>query len=205
MSTGGEGGMVITDSEALFDRIWSFKDHGKSLKAARSSSHPPGFRWLHDSFGTNLRMTEVQAAIGRHQLTKLDQWVESRRANADLFNQAFAELEVVRLTHPPANIRHSYYKYYLFVRNEKLRDGWSRDRILDEFARAGITSLSGSCPEIYLEKAFKEQMSANQSRLPVARELGETSIMFMVHPTIEEQQMHELAGIAKSILEQAQY
>jgi dTDP-4-amino-4,6-dideoxygalactose transaminase len=204
MSTGGEGGMVVTADEALFDRIWSFKDHGKSLSTVNSKSHPPGFRWLHESFGTNLRMTEVQAAIGRHQLKKLDDWVDSRRRNATLLNDAFAGLEVVRLPLPPANIKHSYYKYYLFVRNEMLREGWSRDRILDEFAHAGITSLSGSCPEIYREKAFRGKISAEQPRLPVARELGEASIMFMVHPTIEAHQLQALAGVAKGILQQAQ-
>ena len=65
MTTGGEGGMVTTNDQGLWSVMWSFKDHGKSWEAVYERDHPPGFRWVHDSFGTNWRMTEMQAAIGR--------------------------------------------------------------------------------------------------------------------------------------------
>ena len=65
MTTGGEGGMVTTNDRALWSRVWSLKDHGKNLEAVHERAHSPGFRWVHDSFGSNWRMLEVQAAIGR--------------------------------------------------------------------------------------------------------------------------------------------
>jgi dTDP-4-amino-4,6-dideoxygalactose transaminase len=74
MTTGGEGGMVTTNDEALWRTMWSYKDHGKSYEAVYERQHPPGFRWLHESFGTNWRMLEMQAAIGRIQLKRMSDW-----------------------------------------------------------------------------------------------------------------------------------
>jgi len=147
--------MLVTDDEEIFKKCWAYKDHGKSYDAVYHREHAPGFRWLHESFGTNWRMTEIQAAIGRLQLRKLDGWVEKRREHADRFNKAFAGLPALRLTIPPAEIYHSYYKYYMFVRPEQLKSDWSRDRIMAEVSAAGVPCYSGSCSEIYLEKAFE--------------------------------------------------
>ena len=71
MTTAGEGGMVTTNSDELWNTMWSLKDHGKSYDAVYHREHAPGFRWLHESFGTNWRLTEIQSAIGRLQLRKL--------------------------------------------------------------------------------------------------------------------------------------
>ena len=154
ISTGGECGMLVTDDEEIFKKCWAYKDHGKSYDAVYHKEHAPGFRWLHESFGTNWRMTEIQSVIGRLQLQKLDKRVEARHTNAARFNEAFAALPALRLTLPPAEIYHSYYKYYMFVRPEMLKPDWSRDRIMEGVNAAGIPCYSGSCSEIYLEKAF---------------------------------------------------
>src|SRR5471030_1077730 len=66
MTTGGEGGMVTTNNPEM----WSYKDHGKSWKAVSEEKNESSFRWLHKSFGTNWRMTELQAVLGRIQLTR---------------------------------------------------------------------------------------------------------------------------------------
>jgi dTDP-4-amino-4,6-dideoxygalactose transaminase len=204
MTTGGEGGMVVTDSDALWERLWAYKDHGKSFREVNRENPEPGFRWLHESFGTNLRLTELQAALGRFQLRRLDEWVDVRRRNGALLAEAFHEIECIRVPAPPDNVRHSYYKFYAFVRPEKLANGWNRDRIIAEFSGQGIPGLSGSCPEIYLEKAFADSESVPHERLPVARALGETSIMFPVHPTLDQSHMDHLARIAASVLRRAQ-
>ncbi len=219
ISTGGEGGMLVTDNEDIFKKCWAFKDHGKSYDAVYNREHAPGFRWLHESFGTNWRMTEMQAAIGRLQLQKLDGWVESRRANAQHFNAAFADLKALRLTVPQAEIYHSYYKYYMFVRPEMLKPDWSRDRIMEEVNAAGIPCYSGSCSEIYLEKAFDAFRDANgpstlrqaqgpseaevpgpENRLPVAKELGETSLMLLVHPTLTAENIDDTARVVREVV-----
>ncbi len=204
ITTGGEGGMLLTSSSEIWEKAWAFKDHGKSHKKVFSDDQAEGFRWLHDSFGTNYRLTEFQAAIGRKQLKKLDEWVEKRRHHAAFIDQSLSQYDCLRIESPPINCYHSYYKHYVFVRPEKLATGWSRDRILKEFNKQGIPGLSGSCSEMYLEKAFDGTNSRPIKRLPVAKELGETSIQFLVHPTLTDEQMQEMLETAGKVMSLAQ-
>jgi dTDP-4-amino-4,6-dideoxygalactose transaminase len=202
MTTAGEGGMVTTNSAELWNSMWSLKDHGKSYDAVYHREHAPGFRWVHDSFGTNWRMTEVQSAVGRLQLKKLPSWVETRRRFAAVLSACFAELPGLRVTTPPEHIGHSYYKYYAFVRPDALRTGWDRDRILAAILEQGVSCFQGSCSEIYLERAFSPELRP-KNRLPVARELGETSLMFLVHPTLKLEQILLTCEVVKRVMHEA--
>jgi len=202
MSTGGEGGMLTTNDEELWKRAWSFKDHGKDHDAAHRPQTSTGFRWLHDSFGTNWRLTEMQAAIGRSLLAKLPGQLEVRRRNADILSQRFGTLPALRVTVPPPKIGHAYYKYYVFLRSEWLRDGWCRDHFQQAVVAEGIPCFSGSCSEIYLEKAFPQDMRPAH-RLQVARQLGETSLMFLVHPTLSVQDMLDTVRAVEKVLKDA--
>jgi len=202
MTTGGEGGMVVTNDVNLYERAWSFKDHGKSYDAVHRRSHPPGFRWLHENFGTNWRMTEMQSAMGRVLLRKLPSWVEIRRGHAALLTEHFEQLPGLRVTPPPEEVYHSYYKYYVFVRPDRLKSRWDRDRIMNAVAAEGIPCLSGSCSEIYLEKAFTEELRPPE-RLPAAKELGETSLMFLVHPTLSADDMLDTCRAVEKVMEAA--
>jgi dTDP-4-amino-4,6-dideoxygalactose transaminase len=199
MTTGGEGGMLVTNNESIWERAWAYKDHGKSYNAVYRREHAPGFRWLHESFGTNWRLTEMQSALGRVQLRKLPEWVKIRRGNAEILQEKFARLDAIRLTTPPAEAGHSYYKYYAFVRPERLKKDWGRDRIVAEINARGVPCFSGSCSEIYLEKAFGEDMRPGR-RLRVAKELGETSLMFLVHPTLSADDMKWMAKQASEVV-----
>ncbi|WP_261664957.1 DegT/DnrJ/EryC1/StrS family aminotransferase [Deinococcus sp. Marseille-Q6407] len=207
LTTGGEGGLLAFNDELagedIWKKAWAFKDHGKSYDAVYHRDHPPGFRWLHESFGTNWRMLEMQAAIGRLQLRKLPGWIEQRRANAAVLNRRLGEFASIRLTLPPAEILHSYYKYYAFVQPERLKEGWDRDRVMNTIAAQGVPAFSGSCSEIYLEKAFQDAGYGPKERLPVARELGETSLMFLVHPTLSGADMEAMADVICSVLKEA--
>ena len=199
MTTAGEGGMVTTNSDELRNTMWSLKDHGKSYDAVYHHEHAPGFRWLHESFGTNWRLSEVQSAVGRVQLRKLPQWLSIRRKYAQILTNEFAILSGLRVTVPPKHIEHAYYKYYAFVRPEVLRPGWTRDRIIDAINAEGIPCFSGSCSEIYLEKAFPPEWRPKE-RLAVARELGETSLMFLVHPTLIEEHILATCEAVKKVM-----
>lgn len=190
ISTGGEGGMLVLNDETAWEKAWAFKDHGKSFDAVYSREHPPGFRWLHDSFGTNWRITEMQAVLGRIQLAKLSGWVAQRRSNASILSAGFSKIAGLRVTPPTVGIGHAYYKYYVFIEPEKLSGNWSRDRIMQKVNNAGVPCFSGSCSEIYMEKAFQSTLFRPVERLPVAQQLGDTSLMFLVHPTLGEEQMH---------------
>lgn len=203
MSTGGEGGLITTNDEELWQRCWSYKDHGKSWHAVYERQHPPGFRWLHESFGTNARMTEMQAAIGRIQLRKLPRWLEQRRRNAETLLAHARTMPALRAPVPPAPIGHAYYKCYAFVRPERLGTGWDRDRIMREVSARGVPCFSGSCPEVYREKAFVDAGLAPAAGLPVARELGATSLMFPVDPTLDTAAMQEIGGALTEVMAMA--
>lgn len=189
MTTGGEGGMVTTNDRALWSKMWSYKDHGKSWEAVYEREHPPGFRWLHESIGTNWRMTEMQAVIGRIQLKRMPEWHERRLRNAErIWTMAN---NVKGLIAPPINddIVHAAYKCYVFVKPDELNSGWNRDRIMEEINAMNVPCYSGSCSEVYLEKAFSDLNLAPKPRLPNAIELGENSLMFLVHPTLTDDEM----------------
>lgn len=207
ITTGGEGGLLATNNEKFWHAAWSLKDHGRNREKALNKKQGAGFAWIVDSFGTNYRLTEMQAAIGRLMLRKLDKWVGKRRQLASVLNEHFAEMPALRVTIPPNEVYHAYYKYYVYVRPDVLKTGWSRDRILGELAKNGIHCGSGSCPEVYMEKAFVDYCRKigrpRQKRLPVAKELGETSMMFQVHPTLNKKDMHYLAEHMRSILKKA--
>lgn len=205
MTTGGEGGMVVTNDETLWRKGWAFKDHGKSYRAVYEREHTPGFRWLHESLGTNWRMTEMQAAIGRCQLRKLPQWLEQRRYNASVLDACMHAIPSLRLPKPPQHVKHARYKHYAFIRPERLQDGWSRDRIMTAIVEEGVPCFSGSCSEVYLEKAFDGDGLRPAERLPVARELGDTSLMFLVHPTLNEDDMHRTCEAVETVLARATF
>lgn len=200
ISTGGEGGMILTNDDMLWQTMWAFKDHGKNYNKVYQTSHPPGFRWLHDSFGTNFRMTEMQAAIGRIQLKKLPSWLATRKQNASILNEHFKEIPLLRVTLPPHFISHAYYKYYVFIRPEYLKKGWTRDKIMQEANAVGIPCFVGSCTDISLEKAFAHNMSIAKQR-PVAKLLGETSLLFLVHPTLPANEVKNMATTLTHIFE----
>ena len=216
MTTGGEGGMVTCNDEKLWRAMWSYKDHGKSYSTVYESEHPPGFRWLHESFGTNWRITEMQAAIGRIQLRRMKDWTAARTANALAIRRALlpfaGEDSVVRVAEmrcgncltlgcDNCSCVHAHYKFYAFVRPENLADGWSRDRIVGAINARGVACYTGSCSEVYLEKAFENTGFRPRERLPVAQELGETSLTFLVHPTLTAADIQKTSQVIQEVLE----
>ncbi|WP_342650966.1 DegT/DnrJ/EryC1/StrS aminotransferase family protein [Pseudomonas sp. REB1044] len=203
MTTGGEGGMVTTNDKALWSAMWSYKDHGKSWEAVYERQHPPGFRWLHESFGTNWRMLEVQGVIGRLQLQQMPQWQAQRSENAQRIQATAARLPGLRVPQVPGDVRHAAYKYYVFVESAALAEGWDRDRIAREINEAGVPCFSGSCSEVYLEKAFDGTGWRPAQPLPVAHELGETSLMFLVHPTLRAEEVQLTCDVLASVMERA--
>ena len=191
MTTGGEGGMVTTSDEFLWRKMWAYKDHGKSYEAVYEREHPEGYRWLHDSFGTNWRMTEMQAVIGRIQLKRMSDWHKKRLSNANTIWIAAKQCKGLRVPTIPDNIEHAAYKCYVFVKGGVEL----RDKMMMEINEKGIPCYSGSCSEVYLEKAFDNTEFRPKIRLPVAKELGETSLMFLVHPTLTEEEIKKTCDV----------
>ena len=197
MTTGGEGGMVTTSDESLWRKMWAYKDHGKSYEAVYERDHPKGFRfrWMHESFGTNWRITAMQAVIGRIQLKRMPDWHRKRLNNANSIWNAAKQCKGLRVPDIPDYIEHAAYKCYVFVKG----DIDLRDKMMMEINEKGVPCYSGSCSEVYLEKAFDNTGFRPKERLPVAKELGETSLMFLVHPTLTEEEIQKTCNVLTEV------
>lgn len=202
MTTGGEGGMVTTNDENLWKKMWSYKDHGKNYDSIYNKQHPPGFRWLHDSFGTNWRMMEMQAVIGRLQLVEMPDWTEKRNTNMARIQSVFENSPYFTVAKPSSDYVHAAYKCYVQVNTDTLPEAWSRDRIMAEISALGVPCFSGSCSEVYLEKAFDGTHWRPEKALENAKALGETSLMFLVHPTLSEQSIQKTLDAIQQVIAQ---
>jgi dTDP-4-amino-4,6-dideoxygalactose transaminase len=200
MSTGGEGGMLTTNNADLWAKAWAYKDHGKSYEAVYNKQHSPGFRWLHESFGTNWRMTEIQAAIGRIQLRRMSDWHEKRRQNAKAILTVAREFSALQVPEVPHYIEHAWYKCYFFLCPDRFFPGWDRDRVIEEIVGRGVPCYSGSCPEVYLEKAFADTDWRPEERLPVARKLGDRSLMFLIHPSLTAKEIEKTCTVLVDVM-----
>ncbi len=199
LTTAGEGGALVLDDESVFRRAWAYKDHGKSWEAVYERAHPPGFRWLHEDFGSNFRLSEVQSAVGRVALRRLSQWLDQRRRNAEVLTGRLAGHPALRL--PAAVEGHAWYRFYAFVRPETMANAWDRDRVVEAVAGRGTPCFSGSCGQIQRERAF-DRFPVRRG-LPVAAELERTGLALLVHPTAGEDDMHLAADDLLAVLSDA--
>jgi hypothetical protein len=202
MSTGGEGGMLVTSNKNVWEKAWSYKDHGKDFVIGRRAERSQQFEWIHNSIGTNWRITEMQAAIGRRLLAKVPGYVKERQHNASILTNLLRTVPGIRVTNPSSDVNHAYYKYYAFIRPQQLREDWNRDKILTAVNAEGIPCFAGSCSEVYLEKAFPDSVRPRQY-LPAARQLGQTSLMFLVHPGLWNTEMTDTFEAIKKVLSKA--
>ena len=200
MTTGGEGGMVTTNDKSLWSKMWSYKDHGKSYEAVYERKHPEGFRWVNESFGTNWRMTEMQGAIGRIQLKRMSDWHAKRSINANEIWNTSKQCKGLRVPSITDYIKHAAYKCYVFVELKELKDGWGRDKIIKEINALGVPCYSGACSEVYLEKAFDNTGLRPKEKLVNTKELGESSLMFLVHPTLTKNEIKQTCDAIISVM-----
>ena len=200
MTTGGEGGMVTTNDKLLWSKMWSYKDHGRSYEAVYERKHPVGFRWLNESFGTNWRMTEMQAIIGRIQLKKMPNWQKERIKNANAIWNVASQCKGLRVPDVFNYIQHAAYKCYVFIETKELKIEWDRDKIIKEINTLGVPCYFGACPEVYLEKAFDNTGFRPKERLVNAKELGETSLVFLVHPTLTKDEIQKTCDAIISVM-----
>ena len=203
ITTGGEGGMATTNDKSLWNKIWSYKDHGKSYKAVYKTKHPDGFRWVNESFGTNWRMTAMQGAIGRIQLKRMQNWHSSRITNAIKIWDTAKKCKGLRVPDIPNHIDHAAYKCYVFVKSNELKKEWNRDKIIKEINASGVPCYSGCCPEVYLEKAFDKTKFRPKKKLFNTEVIGETSLMFLVHPTLTKDEINQTCNIITSTMKLA--
>ena len=204
ISTGGEGGMITTNNKNLYQYIFSYRNHGKiNIQKCKNYKEDFLYKWVHHSIGVNLRLTELQSAIGLLQLEKLELWNIRRTNNAQLFTQNLGRIPCVRIQEIPKNLKHAWYKFYFYIVKENLKSNWSRNRIIEEINLLGFPAFQGSCSELYLEKGLKSYINQEQETLDNAKLLGDTSVMLLVHHTISKLQMEQYVDAVTSILLEA--
>jgi hypothetical protein len=203
LTTAGEGGLVVTNDSAWHDAMWRFKDHGKNPEKLGKNPVPGAFHFVHDQFGTNMRLSEVQSAIGRLQLAKLPEWKAARTRHAECIMDGASNIAGITFHRPAAHIEHAWYKLYAFIEPSQLAPGWSRDRMIQAILAEGVFCGSGSCGEIYRELAFADCYPSERGRLPIARQLHETSLMFQVHPTLTAAEIEQTITAIKKVCDAA--
>jgi dTDP-4-amino-4,6-dideoxygalactose transaminase len=200
ITTGGEGGMLLTGDPELWTRAWRYKDHGKTTESLKLAAPVPEFRWLHDEFGSNYRMTEMQAAIGLRQLAKLDNWLFCRNRNYSILASSLADLPGLRVPVVPSHATHAGYRFYAYLVPGALATGWDRRKILEALWAEGIPCSVGSCGEIYRERAFVAAGLSPVRRMPIAAELAETSLALPVHPTLDSDDIGDLVKAFRKVM-----
>ena len=204
MTTGGEGGMVTTNNKQLYEKMWSHKDHGKSYQKIHNPNITDGFRFVHDSFGSNYRMTEIQASIGNIQLLKMSDWHQKRQKNAHKIWQISNQFNALSVPNLPKYSDHACYKAYVLVDESKLAKGWTTHNIRTEINSLGVPCYTGSCGEIYLEKAFNNQIFKPKTPLQNASYLSGRSLVFLVHPSLTNQELKQTTQAITSVMQKAE-
>lgn len=203
ISTGGEGGLVITKDEHLYKKMWSLRDHGWDYDKAHTTDDSTGFKWLVDTFSTNWRMTELQSAIGRIQLRKLTHWIEKRRNNAERLRSAIQDLPLIRDLTPPNTVKHSYYKFNILIERNMLAANWTRDKIVDDLNSRGVPARVGACPDIAREAAFSNAGFDTSHPRPNAADIADRTIMLPAHPTLTEGNINFMADVLRTVMSSA--
>lgn len=198
MSTGGEGGMLTTNDRDLWVRAWAYKDHGKNPDVLAAAPGGTAFRYVHDSFGSNFRLTEMQAAIGRRQLAKLPDWLARRRANAAALAEALADHPAIAVPRPAAGTTSAWYKFNLQLHLDHLPAGASSESIVAALRRRGISCGTGSCPDMSREGAFAGLAVKTDRGLPVARQVGARNLMLAVDHLLDPRTMRRIADAIRA-------
>lgn len=202
ISTGGEGGMLVLDDEQAYKAAWAYKDIGRDFDAVYHQQHPPGFRWYTHTAGSNFRITEVQAAIGLKQLSKLNAWISRRNVIAQKLVAALSQASFIKfpsVSH--SDVTHAYYRVYGLIDLKSQSDAENhslRNEFVASLSEMGLPCFSGSCSEIYLEKAFESYYDGQ--RMPNAKYYAERAFCLLAHPTITDDQVNQAVKLIKTLL-----
>jgi len=202
ISTGGEGGMLVTDDQDLWRKVWALKDHGRDYDAVFHREHGPGHRWLCTTFGTNWRLTEMQSAIGRIQLQKLPGWLAIRRSYAGILIDGLSAVPGLQIHRPDKGVLHAWYRLYASIDLELLHAEWNQDRIINEITAQGVPCFHGSCCEIYREAAF-DHLMRDRYPLPNAQLTSRISLALLLHPTLKEKHIEKTITVVRNVFQRA--
>lgn len=185
ISTGGEGGMVICNDDAIHARMAARRDHGRFQMVGNRDMTQ--FTYEVQEFGTNLRLTEMQSAIGRLQLKKLDGWNAKRNHIATIYRNA---INGPGIRHPARADGRVWYLYNMQV--------FDRDRqdLLRRLNERGIPARIGGCPNLLMEPVF----GGVGAPCPEADAVGERTLSLPVYPTMTLSDVEEVCTVVNEEL-----
>ena len=190
--TTGEGGLITTNDDAAAERLRAIRSHGVSTSAF--ARHASGTTEIEEyrEVGWNYRMTDIQAAVGRVQLRKLDGILEERRRLARRYDALFAGNEQLQTPHVPAGRPHTYQSYCVWLKN-----GASRAKIMAELAERGIASRRGVMAS-HLEPFYREMYP--HLSLPVTEAATTDTILLPLYVGMTEAEQDEVVAAVLAAL-----
>lgn len=189
MSTLGEGGMVVTDDDSLFERIALYRSHctrvyGKSTKycSLDETRFPMGKRFWWQDFddcGYNFRMTDIQAAVGRIQLRKLDSLNRKRIDNAAFLTEALADIPGITTPKLDPRCKHVFHLYPIVIDAERF--GMNKVDLVHAMLHEKGIKLGTHYSPIHLTTAFRKR-GFKEGMFPVAERLAERLVTLPINP-----------------------
>jgi len=174
--TSAEGGMITTNDDALAESCRVIRQHGMRR------------RYYHDELGFNFRMTDIHAAIGLAQLTKLDKFNKSRIDNARYLS---ANLKNVQVPQIPDGYSHVFHQYTI-----RVQDG-RRDSLIDHLSHNGIGCGVYYPVPIHKQTYYINELGYNQS-LPVSEQAAEEVLSLPVHPGLSQGDLDAIVAAVNS-------
>jgi len=199
ISTLGEGGMISTNNKRLYDFCKRSINHGTNYKNNKKTEK---FIYNKDYFGTNLRLTEIQSYAGLEQLKNLKK-VQQKKENISkyYFDLISKYQNYFDCFYHSKKIKSAWYRFYFFIRTDVKNYQKLRFKIIKNLRKNNLKCFTGSCPEIYLEKAFKKLPNSKIIRLKNCKILGETSIALEINHTLEYSQHKKKLLTLKHVIE----
>jgi len=201
ISTLGEGGMISTNYKKIYKFCKTYINHGTNINKKKSNK----FIYNKNSFGTNLRITEIQSIAGLDQLKNLKK-VQKIRENIskNFFKIIIKYKKFFNTFYTSKNVKSAWYRFYFFVKPNVKNFKKLRFKIIKDLNRMNVKCSTGSCPEIYLETAFKTLKNFKFKRLKNCKLLGETSIALEINHTLnrneQKKDLTKLASVLKKNL-----
>ncbi len=209
MTTAGEGGIIITDNDEIAKRAIMFQNHGE---AAADSSYYVGERlYHHEILGWNYRMNELQGAVGREQLKKLDASIEGRRRNAHMLTELFNEVEGILPPYEPEYVKHVFYKYIIRL-DRKVLDIDAKDFVAALQAE-GIPCSRRYPTPLHKQPVFEKKRGLGKgqfpftdevsygSGLPNCEELPHDLVRLLMNPNMAEEEVTDTVKAVKKVVE----
>lgn len=191
MITTGEGGVIVTDSKEIFEKLKLIRSHGRAESSDYFSSNE-----LMDyvTLGYNFRMPTMNAALGNSQFSRLDNIIKRRRDLAQSYDLGFREIDDIDILSPPEGFFDVYQKYPILIQAEK------RDELKNHLAKEGIFSKPYFGEPVHLTKFYKSHPYYKELFLPITERLSNEVLNLPIYPTLRENDVETIISSIKRFM-----